>query len=310
MKRIGYILLIGTAFINVKAVKANYPGNWNKILQLPGDSIKKDSAKAAADTADDDDEDRLFAFGVEYASDQEHYGLHNDVKLPYLQPNFTYTAPKGFYIELSDQYILVKKFSGFDAFCVNPGWDIDFGDNTTWNINYTHYTFSSNSANFIKSSLANSLETYVTQWIGHLKGKFTIDYDIYKNKSSPNDLVFTPDLTYKFKWKLGKKTALKVLPEASIDFGTRNFYTQYLVAKQQDSVSRKLLKKEKNINSNSNSSFGALDYNLILNIDFVVGKFDFEPGFTYTDPLYQSSSVPNPPTGYMTLAITYTISSK
>jgi hypothetical protein len=276
-------------------------------MGMPKDSVKQDSST-------DDDLNRQFAFGVEYASDQAHYGLHNNIKIPYVEPNFTYTAPKGFYMTISDQYVLPQKIVGFDAFCLNPGWDIDFGDNTTLNFNYTRYIFNPNSSNLVKSTLGNSLETYIEQWIGNLRGKFTIDYDIYrqngKRTNSPNDFAFTPDLYYKFKWKLGEKSSIKIKPEASIDLGTRNFYTQYLSAKAADSTAKGLKPKTAPVKSDANSSFGTLDYNLMLNIDLAIGKFDFEPGFTYTDPLYKPSNIPNPPTGYFTFSITYTISTK
>jgi hypothetical protein len=275
---------------------------------VPKDTTATDST--------DDDKNRDFAFGVEYASDQAQHGLHNDIKIPYLEPSFTYTAPKGFYIELSDQYVLPKKIAGFDAFCINPGWNIDLSDNTNLNFNYTRYFFNPNSSNLVRSTLGNSLETYVSQWIGdHLKAKLTIDYDIYKQmgkrSNSPNDFIFTPDLVYKLKWKLGEKTALKIKPEANIDIGTRNFYTQYANAKYAaDSAAKKGTQGEKKVASNSNSTFGTLDYNLILTIDLAVGKFDFEPAFNYTDPLYKPSNIPNSPIGYFSFSVVYTISTK
>jgi hypothetical protein len=307
MGRLVFILFCSLLFTHVNAtgIVDRYKGDARL---LPGDTAKKDTIIAVADT--DDDKNRQFAFGVEYASDKTHYGLRNtSVKLPYIEPNFTYTAPKGFYIEVSDEYFFYKKIQGFDAFCLNPGWDIDFGDNTTLDINYTHYSIK-NSPSIVTAGLNNSLETYVTQWVGHLRGKLAIDYDIYKGSNSPNDFIFTPDLEYKFKWKLGEKSSLKLKPELNIDIGTRNFYTQALISQQNDTIAQKGKLKGKKVQSNSNSSFGTLDYNFILTLDFAIGKFDFEPAFNYTDPLYKPSSTPNPPTAYMTISITYTISTK
>lgn len=305
MKRKVLFILGLSCFLSTLSVKAS-----NTVYKpvAPKDSTSVDS------TDDDDDLNRMFAFGLEYASDQTQHGLHNDIKIPYLEPSFTYNAPKGFYIELNSQYILPKKISGFDVFCLNPGWDIDLSDNTTLNFNYTHYFFRSSTPNLIRSSLSNDLETYISQWIGNFKAKLIVDYDIYKVKgkvaNSPNDICFTPDLTYKFKWKLGKKSALKLKPEASIDIGTRNFYTQYLNAKIADSTAKGEKPKVTKVASNSNSTFGTLDYNLALTADFAIGKFDIEPAFNYTDPLYKPSNIPNPPIGYFTLGVTYTILTK
>jgi len=301
-----YIAVLVLVYIGSKAFATNACSGFSTLRQV-NDTVKKDSADS--DTTDDD-LNRMFAFGLEYASDQTQYGLHNNVKIPYLEPNFTYTAPKGFYITLSEQYLLPKKVAGFDAFCLNPGWDIDFGDNTTLDFSYTHYTFPSKSPNFIRSSLSNSLESFVEQWLGNLRGKFTIDYNIYKQKKTPNDIMFTPQLMYKFKWKLSEKTALKFKPEVSVDFGTRNFYTEYLQAVQADSVSKNPKAKPKTIASNANSSFGTLDYNIALPLDFAICKFDLEPAFNYPHPLYTPSNLPNPPTAYFTFSVIYTISTK
>ncbi|MGP8217595.1 MAG: hypothetical protein ACLQQ4_18650 [Bacteroidia bacterium] len=311
MRQIIYLAIFLLIFIFSNSHAAMLPADFNRnSIIMPNDSAAEDSSDS------DDDLNRLFAIGAEYASDQASKGLHNNIKIPYIEPNFTYTAPKGFYTELSAQCVLPErkvipeKDAGFDDYCLNPGWDIDLTENTDWNIDYTHYFFSPNTANLVKSSLSNDLETYVSQWIGNLKGKFTVDYTIYKGKNSPNDFTFTPDLLYKLKWKLSEKTALKVKPEASIDIGTRNYYTQYLVAEENDSTKKGLKPKNKNISSTENSSFGALDYNLVLTVDLAVGKWDFEPAFNYTDPLYKPSNVPNPPLGYFTFSVAYTISTK
>ncbi len=302
-------MFLGGLFICVNTVHAAHFSNKVVCFTLPADTAKADSSD------DDDDLNRMFIFGLEYASDQAQHGLHNNIKIPYLEPSFTYMAPKGFYIELGEQYILAKKKSGFDAFSFNPGWSIDLSDNTVLDFNYTHYIFGANTPNLVRSSLSNSLETYVSQWIGdHLKAKLTIDYDIYKEKnkvtSSPNDISFTPDLTYKFKWKLGAKNSLKFKPEVSVDLGTRNFYTQYVNAAIADSTAKGIKTKEKSAAANSNSSFGTLDYNVILTLDLALGKFDIEPAFTYTKPLYQPSNIYNPAIGCFTLAVTYTIETK
>ncbi|HTB07874.1 MAG TPA: hypothetical protein VK806_13060 [Bacteroidia bacterium] len=304
MKRLISITLLLLVFTYNNVNAARVSAGLNGSMRFPTDSVKKD-------TSDDDDNNRLFVFGLEYASDQAEHGLHNTLKIPYIEPSFTYMAPKGFYIEVSDQFILAKKKSGFDAFCLNPGWSIDLTDYSTLNFNWTHYTFSKSSPNLIKSSLNNSLEAYITQWVGNFRGKFTVDYNIYKTDSTPNDIAITPDLMYKFKWELGKKSALRVKPEVSVDFGTENFYTQYRSALVADSAADGLKPKTKKLKTKSgSSSFGALDYNLELNIDLTIGKFDFEPAFVYTEPLYKPSNLPVSPIGYLTLSITYTISKK
>jgi hypothetical protein len=305
MKKAIYLIvvMVGFVFAKASATAIHYTKGENKVVAV------KDTTNDDSDTTDDD-LNRMFAFGLEYASDQTQYGLHNNVKIPYLEPNFTYTAPKGFYITLSEQYLLPKKVAGFDAFCINPGWDIDLGDYTSLDFSYTHYSFPAKSPNFIKSSLSNSLEGYFEQWIGKLRGKFSVAYDIYKQKTTPNDVIFTPDLMYKFKWKLNKKTTLKIKPEFSMDFGTRNYYTQYINAKKADSTAKKIKPKTTPVSSTANSSFGALDYNIVIPLDFAIGKFDLEPSFTYTNPLYAPSNLPNPPTAYFTFSVCYTISTK
>jgi hypothetical protein len=317
MRKVACVIITGFLFFSGRVYSSGHDNL--KSFGLRNNLLPKDSTSKSTDTSSDDDDIkyRKFAFGLEASSDQSHYGLHdNTAKIPYLEPSFTYTAKSGFYIELSDQYVLIKKNGGFDAFGINPGWDIDLSENTTLNFNYQHYTFSGHSSQLIRSSLSNALEGYITHDIGNLEGKLTIDYDIYKKdssksqKSTPNDFIFTPDLSYDFEWDIGTRSSLTVSPEASLDLGTKNFYTQYLNSKANDSLSKGYKIKKKDYSSTTNSSFGALDYNLILTIEYKVGRFKFEPAFTYSYPLYNPSNLPNPPSAYGSITVMYTIKSK
>jgi len=281
----------------------------NKV-KLAKDTAKKDS------TNDDDIKHRRYEIGLNGASDQGNHGLHNkNTKLPYLEPNFTYYAKSGFYIETSDQFLLVKKEGGFDVFGLNPGWDFDPGENTTVNLNYQYYGFKKKTPNEVSSSLGNDIESYIEHYIGNLEGKFTADYNIYtqqnKNQAkTPNDIIFTPDIQYDFEIDFGKKSSIDIIPEANIAFGTRNFYTQYLDNAASDSSSNNLNPKKASYSANSNASFGTVDYEFLLSIEYTIGKFCIEPSFAYSHPLYNSSSVPSTPLIYGSISLTYTLKSK
>ena len=280
-----------------------------------GDSNKKTNDS----TSDSDVKHRKFEFSVVGANDQTHYGLrNNNLKLPYIQPGFTYTAKSGFYIGINDQYLILKgSKGGFDVFGVNPGYDWDISDNTTIDFNFQYYHFRKGTPNLIRGSLSSDLETYLDQYIyKDLEGRLTIDYDIYsapKNNQpkTPNDFIFTPDLLYTFEWDFSKKNSLSFIPEASVDFGTRNFYTQYQNAVAGDSITKGYKPKKQNYASTSNSSFGLLDYNLILSIELSLGNFNFEPMITYNAPLYlPTGTTKNKPAVFGSITLSYTIKSK
>lgn len=279
---------------------------------LPDTTHTSDTTKA-----DSAVKKRTYSFGLEGANDQSHLGLRNTKPMPYLEPSFTYTAKKGFYIEVSDQYLLIKQHGGFDIFGLNPGWDIDFSDNTTLNFNFQYYHSKKSTPNYVRAGLSSVLETYFDQYIiGELEGRLTIDYDMYKTyknqTKTPNDIIFTPDLQYTFEWDFGKKSSISVIPEANIDLGTKNIYTIARKASQNDSVNNlKTLKK--NYSVSNNSSFGALDYNLILSVEYTVGKFSIEPMVTYTTPLYNSTNLAltkSSPFFLGSITLTYDIESK
>lgn len=259
-------------------------------------TVSSDSTRAN-DTIKDDSlvKTRTYSIELEGANDQSHLGLRNAKPMPYLEPGFTYSAKSGFYIGVSDQYLLIKQHGGFDIFGINPGWNIDFSDNTTLNFNFQYYHSRKNTPNYVKGGLSSVLETYLDQYIiGELEGRLTIDYDIYKayknQTKTPNDFLFTPDLQYTFEWDFGKKSSLSIIPEANIDLGTKNIYTIVRQASQNDSVNNlKTLKK--NYPVSNNSSFGALDYNLILSVELSLGRFSIEPKVTYTCPLYNSTNL-------------------
>jgi hypothetical protein len=289
-------------------------------LKHPGYYLFPDTTKPSGDTISDSAAEvkhRKYEIGLEGANDQTNHGLSNSKKLPYLEPSFTYTAKSGFYIEASSQFLLIKPDGGFDVFGLNPGWDISFNPNTTLNFNYQYYAFKSKTPNLVTSSLGNDLETYIDQYIGDLEGKFTADYDIYKkpknNKQAktPNDFIFTPDAQYDFEWDFGKNNSFDVIPEANFAFGTRNFYTQYSINKAADSTAEGLKVKKQTYSSNTNNSFGTLDYELILSLELTLGKFSIEPAFTYCYPLYNpTTSAHNPATFLGSIQLTYTIKSK
>jgi hypothetical protein len=325
MKKLFGLLIFTVFFFTIKSSGGNHPSlsSGNKALNGPmvffRDSMKKpipaDTAKKTADDdTTDDDNVRSFAIGLTYGTDQSFNGIHSNDKIPYLEPNFTYTAPSGFYVLVSFQDILVKDSGGIDAFDLNPGWNVTVADNTTWNFNLSHYTFRPRTPLAIKSSLSNELETYIDQWVGETEGKFSVDYDYYKQTpqiKTPGDIVLTPDIAHTFNITLGKGTSLSFIPEGSVDFGTRNAYSQYQ-ANAGDTV-QYVLKKGKEVKVRkplNNSSFGTVDYSLVFTIDLKIGNFEIEPAFNYNKALYNPSGVPTSPLRYGTLAFIYTIEKK
>ncbi|HTB30636.1 MAG TPA: hypothetical protein VK808_01335 [Bacteroidia bacterium] len=321
MKKLSGLIIFTVLFFSIKSFAGNHSSfpagsrSSSGSIFVPKDSIKKVTDTVSSDDDDDDGTDTLrsYAIGIEYGSDQSYHGVHSNVKLPYIEPNFTYTSLKGFYAEASVQDILIKKGGGFDALDLNPGWNIDLADNTTLNFNYSHYVFRSGTPITIESDLSNVLEGYIDQSIGETEGKFSIDYDYYKRTSkvrTPGDIVMTPDIEHTFKIKLSKKSSLSLVPEGSMDFGTRNAYSHYQ-ANAGDTVqyvtNPKTGKQVRESQTPNNSSFGTLDYSLVFTITYKIGHFEVEPAINYIAPLYIPSGVSNKPIGYLTLALTYTI---
>ncbi len=266
-----------------------------------------DSAKNAGDDdTTDDDNVRSYEIGLEFGSDQSSHGLHAGKKLPYMEPSFTYSAPKGFYIGVSDKFIFVKDSGGFDVFALNPGWNIDLTDNTTLNFNLTHYWVRARTPLSISADLSDNVESYIDHWIGESEGRFTVDYEYYKSSSTiktPGDIIFTPDISHTFKIGISKKTSLLIVPEGNVDFGTTNSYTHYL-ANVGDTALVQAYKKKK---PTQNAPFALLDYNVIVTIDLKIGKFDLEPAFNYNGPIYKVKGVPSKPLAYGTINLVYTI---
>lgn len=302
----GFVLLCFAASVPAVA-HTTVKGNPHARILSPADTTKN-----ATDTTDDKVvKHRIFEIGLEGASDQAHYGLYDkSVKLPYLDPSFTYIAKSGFFMEVDAQYLLLKKpKGGFDVFRINPGWDIDLAENTTLDFNYTHYFFKKKTPQLIRSGLNNALETYLEQDIGDFTGKLSIDYDIYttqKNKpKTPNDFIISPEASYDFEIDFAKKSSITFTPEASVDFGTRNFYTQYIYNKDTT------LTKKNYTPPAGNSSFGTLDYNFSLTVEYAIGKFSISPCVTVTHSLYNSGSTSSNPTlWYGNVTLTYKIKSK
>jgi hypothetical protein len=313
MKKVFYIISISLLLFSGGAFASIHHNPLGlKNYFTPKDTIVK---KVDADTTDDDDvKYRTYEIGLMGASDQSHYGLHSSGKIPYLEPSFTYTAKSGFYIEVSDQFILKKDSGGFDVFGLNPGWNIDLTDNTTLNFNYQFYYVRPKSPDLVRSSLFNCIETYIEQDLGDFEGKFSIDYDIYKAQpgqpKTPSDIVFSPDITYDHEFDFKHKQSLDIEPEASFDFGTRNMYTQYQNTLVSDSAANVKNYKARYRAANSNASFGTLDLSFVLTVEYQIGKFKIEPAVTYAYPLYHPSGLNNAPTFYGSITLGYKIKGK
>jgi hypothetical protein len=283
----------------------------NNFLPVDNDSAKKiagsDSTKK--DTAAEDstsDNKRSYAIGLEYGSNQSYLGLHQNIPLPYFEPNFTYTAPSGFYTEISAQDILIKKGGGWDALDLNPGWNVDLADNTTLNINVAHFIFRDHTPLLLRSDISDMTETYVDQSIVETEAKFIVTYDYYKKSAAvrtPGDIILTPDLSHTFEITLNKKSSLSFEPEANIAFGTRNGDTHYEINNGDTALTRKgTLRQIPN-----NSSFGTLDYTLVFTINYSIGNFEVEPSINYADPLYKPEGIPTNSFLFFTVGLTYTI---
>ena len=310
MMKLSGLTIFSLLLIAVKGFAVNHPvkpiGNKAPLVSLSplADSVKKASDD---DTADDEEDNvRTYAFGLEFGSDQTSHGLHSGKKLPYISPSFTYSAPKGFYISISDQFILSKDSGGFDAFALNPGWNIDIADNTTLNFNLTHYWFKANTPLSIKADLSDVVETYIDHWFGETEARFTIDGNYYKKSDSINasgDIILTPDIAHTFEFDISKKSSLSLIPEGSMDFGTTNEYSRYL-SKSKDTA---YIQSYKRARRNNKSSFAVLDLNLIFTVNYKVGNFEFQPAFNFNVPIYKVPGIPDKPLAYGTINLIYTI---
>jgi len=311
MKKIITLIVFTVLIFNLKSFGGNFSSSLlaNKLLVkpsiAPADTVKKTSDN---DTASDDDDAnvRSYAIGLGFGSDQSSHGIHSGNKLPYIEPSFTYSAPKGFYITVSDQFILSKDSGGFDAFALNPGWNIDLGNDNTLNFNLTHYWFRAKTPLSIMADLSDVGETYFDHWFGETEGRFTVDYDYYKKTDSvntPGDIILTPDILHDFKFTLSKKSSLSLIPEGSIDFGTTNAYSHYL-SRTKDNAAVQSFKRRK---KSGKASFAVLDFNLIFTVNYKIGHFEIEPAINLNVPIYKVPGVPDKPLGFGTLNLIYTI---
>jgi hypothetical protein len=311
MKKLCGLPLLIIFFFSIKSFGGSRPSFpvANKSSAGPV-SLTKDTIKKVADTAssdNDDDDDgtdtmRSYAIGLDGGNDQSSHGIHSGSRTPYVEPNFTYTAPKGFYTIVQDCYYLMGKGKGYNIFGIDPGWNIDLYDDATLNANWTHNFLGSAAARKLPSQdISNIPETYFSQNFGETECRFTIDYDMYSNTSrvkTPNDWIFTPDLNHTFKIRIGEKKFIELIPEASYDCGTRNAATHFAVNNGDTTRINK---------SGKGASFGSLDYNLILTVDLKIHHFEFEPAINLTQPLYAIPGQSDKSYGYVTVALIHTI---
>jgi len=241
---------------------------------------------------------RSLIISLDYGSDQSFHGRTASVKVPYLSPSIAYEAPSGFFCELMSDRILSPR-NRWDEIDLGLGWRFFmFKKKIESSLSYSHYIYGKQSIQ-VQSSLKNNLEMAFKRQFKIIKTTLFLDYDF---GTGSRDYSFTLDNTHYFIFNslFREDDELKVKPLVSVSAGTLNFYKLHL----KNPVEKPSLQ---NLETSIDSKFNLTGIELSLPVEYLLGRFSFEPAVNYSIPLNQPKRFNATPVTYFTVSVGFAL---
>lgn len=213
------------------------------------------------------------------------YGRIQPVPYPYLTTELTYTSRYGVWASVVVSNLLPTE-ALVDETNLLVGWDGDLTKHLDASISYARFFFPSNSP-LIKSSVNNSLESFIGYDWGYVYSRLNVDFLF--GPDSRDGFVMLDNSRYFALKQLGKGL-LSTEPKASIIAGTQNFDAVSVVQQLQRGNSIKSLGKGKTKNhqittTTYSTRFDVLAYELHLPLSYTIGKVTAQATYRYLVPV-------------------------
>jgi hypothetical protein len=241
---------------------------------------------------------RSFYLTFEYGSDKEYQGRSAGDKQAYFSPSLTYEAPSGFFTSFATDRLL-SPYNSWDERDFTLGWTFKLTKKLDLFLSYTHMNFKDESV-LLRSSLSNNLEAMLLRDSKYLTSRFYFDFSFGKGKT-PNDYSLTFENSHDFVFEnlfTKDNDALKIKPLIILRAGTLNFYKFHL----KNPLERPSLR---NLAVDVNTKFNFTGLELLLPVEYHIGRFSFEPAIHYSIPLNQPKIYDASPKTYFTGSISF-----
>ncbi len=258
---------------------------------------QSDSNEAVADSIQNtQDSSAYFTAAVGYVGHETFKGYDNGLKQAGYSPSVAYNNPLGFSAAISATKL--TESSNWDEFDASFEYDYDFADYFGISLSYSH-SFYGTSNTKVNVGLTNDIGVGLNITTPVLVINPTFDYafgnksDIFIgfNFSQEIDLASNDD----------GSNQLSITPAASASLGTENFLNSTLRKRK---VKGKIVSK--NVKT-VDSSFGIMEYELDLPINYQIGNFLIAPEYSYIFPVRQPVGESSNSFGYFSLNLSLNI---
>jgi hypothetical protein len=220
-----------------------------------------------------------------YGSNLAFYGRIQPVAYPYLTTELTYTSKVGVWASVVVSNLLPTP-TLVDETNLVVGWDGDLTKRMDASISYSRFFFPPNSP-LIKSSVNNSIESYLGYDWGYLYSRLNADFLF--GPDSRDGFVQLDNSRYFSLKKLGKGV-LSTEPKLSVLAGTQNFDAVSVVQQLQRGNSTKSMGKGKTkqhqiTTTTYSTRFSVLAYELQVPLTYTVGRVTGQATYRYLVPV-------------------------
>lgn len=227
----------------------------------------------------------MLSASLGYGSNLAFYGRIQPVNYPYLTTELLYTSKFGVWASVVVSNLLPTSTLADETNLV-VGWDGDLTKRLDASISYSRFFFPPNSP-LIKSSVNNSIESYLGYDWGYLYSRLNADFLF--GPDSRDGFVQLDNSRY-FSLKRLKYRELSTEPKVSALAGTQNFDAVSVVQQLQRGNSTKSIGKGKTKNhqittTTYSTRFSVLAYELQLPLSYTIGKVTGQATYRYLIPV-------------------------
>ncbi len=230
--------------------------------------------------------------GLNFISNNVYLGRSDTVGTPTLSPSVKYSFKNGLYLSGDLDIITNRPKNKLDGGNVEVGYDYIGDGNLDWGASLTKLFFNANSTQ-VSSSISSELNAYVDYDLAEIITPLvSISYQIAKSGGT-GDILLNPGLSHDFLMKsiFGNDDKLLISPQAGLNAGTQNFYSEYLIRKGK--LNRKTVNAAYANYDNQLAKFTLLDYEVSIPLVYIAGKFSltFIPTYAFAqDSLPKSTA--------------------
>ena len=239
-----------------------------------------------------------FKLSTSYLTNSVYGGRKDSVTLPYITPSIGYYDKSGFFVKGSLAYLSATGNSRIDLFSLETGFDFTISDKLSGGIYASKY-FYNNSSTSVRSEMKGGLGGNLDYDLGAI----TLSSGLDLSFSSQTDITASGAIAHGIYF--GEKgNEWGFTPTISVNFGTQNYYQDYIKNRKSKGGSRGRGGNSggggSTVVTSGSNKFNILDYELSIPITYDGNKWGLFFTPTYAIPQNPLSIAYSSGSGYVT----------